>query len=67
MTWTAFYLPNAEAELVFAGHAVGAGALLAYYLCSVEALSLMPPLTLLVFQLLWLLPVALMTEWTGRY
>lgn len=28
MTWTAFYLPNAEAELVFAGHAVGAGALI---------------------------------------
>ena len=44
-----------------------AGMLLAYYLCSVEALALMPPLMLLVFQLLWLLPVALLTEWTGRY
>ena len=24
-------------------------------------------LVLLVFQLLWLVPVVLMTEWTGRY
>ena len=45
----------------------GAGMLLAYYLCSVEALALMTPLTLLVFQLLWLLPIALLTEWTGHY
>ena len=44
-----------------------AGMLLAYYLCSVGALSMMPPLTLLVFQLLWVVPVALLADWTARY
>ncbi|MDY3281962.1 hypothetical protein [Dysosmobacter sp.] len=45
----------------------GAGMLLAYYLCSAEALALMTPLMLLAFQLLWLLPVVLLTAWTVRY
>ena len=31
-----------------------------------EALALMQPLMLLIFQLLWLPPVVLLTEWTGR-
>lgn len=44
-----------------------AGTLLAYYLCSVGALSMMPPLTLLAFQLLWVVPVALLADWTARY
>ena len=44
-----------------------AGTLLAAYLVSLEAYSLLTPLALEVFLLLWTLPVLLMADWTGRY
>ena len=44
-----------------------AGTLLAAYMASLSAYSLMSPLALEVFLLLWTLPVLLMADWTGRY
>jgi len=44
-----------------------AGTLLAAYMASLGAYSLMSPLALEVFLLLWTLPVLLMADWTGRY
>ena len=44
-----------------------AGTLLAFYMAFLGKYSLMPPLTLLAFLLLWVLPVLLLTDWTGRY
>ncbi|MDD3346600.1 hypothetical protein [Oscillibacter sp.] len=44
-----------------------AGTLLSFYLVSMGAYSLLTPLALEVFLLLWTLPVLLMTEWTGWY
>ena len=44
-----------------------AGTLLAFYLVFQQAYSLLTPLALLVFLLLWTLPVLLMADWTGRY
>ena len=43
-----------------------AGTLLAYYLCMQQSFSLMGPLTMLVFLLLWLLPALLLTARAGR-
>ena len=43
-----------------------AGALLAYYLCMNASFSLMGPVTMLVFLLLWLLAVLLLTARVGR-
>ena len=42
------------------------GTLLAFYMMFLSAYTLLTPLTLLVFQGLWLLPVWLFTDWTGR-
>ena len=44
-----------------------AGTLLAYYLAFRGDFALMRPLTLLEFQLLWVIPVLLLSDWTGRY
>jgi hypothetical protein len=44
-----------------------AGLLLAAYLLSLQAYTLLTPLALEAFLLLWLLPVLLMADWTGRY
>ncbi|WP_455580623.1 hypothetical protein [Dysosmobacter sp.] len=44
-----------------------AGTLLAFYLVSLGEYSLLTPLALLVFLLLWVLPVLLLADWTGRY
>ena len=44
-----------------------AGVLLAFYMVFQSAYSLLTPLALLVFLLLWTLPVLLMADWTGRY
>ena len=44
-----------------------AGTLLAFYMALLGKYSLMTPLTLLAFLLLWVLPVLLLTDWTGRY
>ena len=44
-----------------------AGTLLAFYMAFLGKYSLMTPLTLLAFLLLWVLPVLLLTDWTGRY
>ena len=43
-----------------------AGTLLAYYLCMQQSFSLMGPVTMLVFLLLWLLPALLLTARAGR-
>jgi len=43
------------------------GALLAFYLTFLGAYQLLTPLALEVFLLLWVLPVLLMADWTGRY
>lgn len=43
------------------------GTLLAFYMMFLCAYNLLTPLTLLVFLGLWLLPVWLFTDWTGRY
>lgn len=43
------------------------GTLLAFYMMFLSAYTLLTPLTLLVFLGLWLLPVWLFTDWTGRY
>ena len=44
-----------------------AGTLLAFYMAFLGKYSLMTPLALLAFLLLWVLPVLLMSDWTGRY
>ena len=44
-----------------------AGTWLASYLVSLGEYSLLTPLALLVFLLLWTLPVLLMSDWVGRY
>ncbi len=44
-----------------------AGTLLTYYLVSQSAYGLLTPLGLLVFLLLWTLPVLVMSDWVGRY
>ena len=44
-----------------------AGTLLAFYLVFQEAYHLLSPLYLLVFLLLWTLPVLVLSDWTGRY
>ena len=43
-----------------------AGALLAYYLCMRQSFSLMGPVTMLVFLLLWLLAALLLTARVGK-
>ncbi|MCI2059157.1 MAG: hypothetical protein LKJ80_08130 [Oscillibacter sp.] len=43
-----------------------AGALLAFYFSFTGNFSMMPPVTMLVFLLLWTLPVALLSSWTAR-
>ena len=42
------------------------GTLLAFYFCFQGGFALMPPVALLVFLLLWVVPVLLLTDWTGR-
>lgn len=37
------------------------------YLTFLGCYSLMPPLLLLIFLLLWTLPVFLLNDWVGRY
>ena len=44
-----------------------AGTLLAFYLVFQEAYNLISPLALLVFLLLWTLPVLITADWAGRY
>ena len=44
-----------------------AGTLLAFYLVFQGAYSLISPLSLLVFLLLWTLPVLITADWAGRY
>ncbi len=44
-----------------------AGTLLTFYLTSLGSYTLMNPLTLEVFLLLWTLPVLLMSDWMRRY
>ena len=44
-----------------------AGTLLVTYLVSLRAYSLLTPLTLEIFLLLWTLPVLLMSDWVCRY
>lgn len=44
-----------------------AGILLTFYLTFLGSYSLMPPLLLLVFLLLWTLPIFLLNDWAGRY
>ena len=44
-----------------------AGTLLAFYLVFQGAYALLTPLSLLVFLLLWTIPVLLMADWAGRY
>lgn len=43
------------------------GTLLAFYMMFLSAYTLLTPLTLLAFLLLWVLPVLLFTDWAGRY
>ena len=43
------------------------GTLLTFYLTFQSAYALLTPLSLLVFLLLWTLPVLLLTDWTGRF
>lgn len=45
----------------------GAGVLLAFYLLMQGAYELLNPLALIVFLLLWALPVLLISDWAGRY
>lgn len=51
--------------LSLAGSAVGL--LLTAYLVSLQKFDLLTPLSLIVFLLLWTLPVLLLSDWTGRY
>ena len=44
-----------------------AGTLLAFYLLFLGAYSLLNPLALEIFLLLWALPVLLISDWTARY
>jgi len=44
-----------------------AGTLLSFYMAFLGEYSLMTPVALLAFLLLWILPVLLMADWTGRY
>ena len=44
-----------------------AGCLLSFYLTFQGVYDMMPPLRLLVFLLLWTLPVLLLDDWSGRY
>lgn len=44
-----------------------AGTLLAFYLTFLESFDLMAPMTLLIFLLLWTLPVLLLSGWYGRF
>ena len=44
-----------------------AGTLLSFYLVFQEAYNLLTPLALLLFLLLWTLPVLLLADWAGRY
>jgi len=44
-----------------------AGMVLTAYLTFLGCYSLMPPLLLLIFLLLWTLPVFLLNDWVGRY
>lgn len=44
-----------------------AGVLLAFYLLTRQAYDLLNPLSLLLFLLLWTLPVLVLTDWAGRY
>lgn len=43
------------------------GILLSYYLTSVDAYSSLSPLNLLVYLVMWLLPVWFLTDWAPRY
>lgn len=43
------------------------GTLLAFYLTFQAAYALLTPLSLLIFLLLWTLPVLLLTDWAGRF
>ena len=43
------------------------GTLLSFYLTFLGAYSLLTPLSLLIFLLLWTLPVLLLTDWAGRF
>ena len=44
-----------------------AGTLLSFYMVFQGAYNLLTPLALLVFLLLWTLPVLLLADWAGRY
>mgnify|MGYP007042758184 CR=1 FL=1 len=44
-----------------------AGTLLSFYMVFQGAYNLLTPLALLVFLLLWALPVLLLADWAGRY
>lgn len=44
-----------------------AGTLLSFYMVFQSAYNLLTPLALLVFLLLWTLPVLLLADWAGRY
>lgn len=44
-----------------------AGCLLSFYLTFQGRYDMMPPLKLLVFLLLWVLPVLMLDDWSGRY
>ena len=43
------------------------GILLCYYLTSVDAYASLAPLNLLIFLIMWLLPVWFLTDWAPRY
>lgn len=43
-----------------------AGTLLAFYLTFIKSFALIAPVTLLIFQLLWVLPILLLSGWAGR-
>ena len=53
------------AVIALAGSA--AGVLLAFYLLLQGAYDLLTPLSLVIFLLLWVLPVLLISDWAGRY
>lgn len=55
-----------RAALLSVAGSIG-GTLLAAYLVSLGAYSLLTPLALEAFLLLWTLPVLLLADWTGRY
>lgn len=43
------------------------GVLISYYLTSVEAYASLSPLNLLIYLIMWLLPVWFLTDWATRY